>query len=62
VCYKPLGLNLYDHEGQKTCVDAVLKTTTATDLCQPVQVRSQQKEIKLARTPQPPPSFTGERG
>jgi hypothetical protein len=39
VRYNLHSLNLYDAEGQKIEVEAVLRTTSAMELCQPVQVR-----------------------
>ena len=45
VRYNPHGLRLYDSEGQKIEVDAILRKTSATELCPPVQVRSPKKEF-----------------
>jgi hypothetical protein len=45
VRYNPHSLNLYDAESQKIDVEAVLRKTTATELCLPVQVRSPKKEF-----------------
>jgi Transposase DDE domain len=45
VRYNPHSLNLYDAEGQKIDVDAVLGKATAAEVCLPVQVRSKKKEF-----------------
>jgi len=45
VRYNPHSLNLYDAEGQKIDVDAVLSKATAAEVCLPVQVRSKKKEF-----------------
>jgi hypothetical protein len=45
VRYNPHSLNLYDAEGQKIEVDAVLRKATAAEVCLPVQVRSKKKEF-----------------
>jgi hypothetical protein len=45
VRHNPHSLNLYDADGQKIAVEAVLRTTSAMELCQPVQVRSPKKEF-----------------
>jgi hypothetical protein len=37
VRYNPHGLRLYDSEGQKIEVDAILRKTSATELCQPIR-------------------------
>jgi hypothetical protein len=44
VRYNPHSLNLYDAEGQKIDVEAVLRKTTATEVCLPVYVRSKKNE------------------
>jgi hypothetical protein len=44
VRYNPHSLNLYDAEGQKIDVEAVLRKTTATEVCLPVYVHSKKNE------------------
>jgi hypothetical protein len=39
------GLILYDDQGQKIDVEAVLRKATIAKVCLPVQVRSQKKEF-----------------
>jgi len=45
VRYNPHSLNLYDAEGQKIEVDAVLRKATTAEVGLPVQVRGKQKEF-----------------
>jgi hypothetical protein len=45
VRYNPHSLNLYDAEGQKIEVDAVLRKATTAEVCLPVQVHSKKKEF-----------------
>ena len=45
VRYPPHRLNLYEAEGQKIDVDAVLRKATTAEVCLPVQVRSKKKEF-----------------
>jgi hypothetical protein len=45
VRYNPHSLNLYDAEGQKIEVEAVLKKATTAEVCLPVQVRGKKKEF-----------------
>jgi hypothetical protein len=45
VRYHRHRLNLYDAEGQKIAIEAVLRKATTTEGCLPVCVRSQQKEF-----------------
>lgn len=43
--YHPHSLPLFDTEGQKIAVDAVLREATTAQVCLPVQVRSKHKEL-----------------
>lgn len=45
VRYNPHSLNLYDAEGQKIEIDAVLRKATTAEVCLPVQVRSKKQEF-----------------
>jgi len=45
VRYNPHGLLLYEDEGQKIEVEAVLRKATTAEVCFPVQVRSNKKEF-----------------
>jgi len=51
VRYNPHSLNLYDAEGQKIEVDAVLRKATTAEVGLPVQVRGKQKEFMKGYLP-----------